>query len=58
MSEQNPNFYIPRVALVASPVLNTLRGYSADLGTWATLSVSVDPTDICKVGSVSGIDNN
>lgn len=59
MSEQNPNHYIPKVALAASPVANTLRAYSASLGIWANQTgITVETTDIFKVGSIEGIDNN
>ena len=50
MSEQNPNFYLARVALVAQPTQNQLRAYSAVTGTWASLGVAVDPGDAFKVG--------
>ena len=45
MSEQNPNFYLARVALVAQPTQNQLRAYSAVVGTWASLGVAVDTGD-------------
>ena len=50
MSEQNPNFYLARVALVAQPTQNQLRAYSAVTGTWASLGVAMDPGDAFKVG--------
>ena len=37
MSEQNPDFYLAKVALVAQPTQNQLRAYSAVTGTWASL---------------------
>ena len=45
MSEQNPNFHLARVALVAQPTRNALRAYSAVTGTWASLGVAVDTGD-------------
>jgi hypothetical protein len=45
MSEQNPNFYLARVALVAQPTQNALRAYSAVTGTWVSLTVPVDTGD-------------
>jgi hypothetical protein len=48
MSEQNPNFYLARVALVAQPT--QLRAYSAVTGTWASLGVAVDTGDTFPVG--------
>ena len=50
MSEQNPNFYLARVALVAQPTQNALRAYSAVTGTWASLTVPVDTGDTFLVG--------
>jgi hypothetical protein len=50
MSEQNPNFYLARVALVAQPTQNQLRAYSAVTGTWASLGVAVDTGDTFLVG--------
>ncbi len=51
MSEQNPNFFIARVALVAQPTQNQLRGYSAVTGTWTGLAVQVDQGDTFRVGT-------
>lgn len=50
MSEQNPNFYLARVALVAQPTQNQLRVYSAVTGTWVSLGVAVDTGDTFLVG--------
>ena len=50
MSEQNPNFYLARVALVSQPTQNQLRAYSAVTGTWASLGVAVDTGDTVLVG--------
>lgn len=48
MSEQNPNFYLARVVLVAQPT--QLRAYSAVTGTWVSLGVAVDTGDTFLVG--------
>ena len=50
MSEQNPDFYLARVALVAQPTQNQLRAYSAGTGAWESLGVAVDPGDTFLVG--------
>jgi hypothetical protein len=50
MSEQNPNFYLAKVALVGQPTRNALRAYSAVTGAWASLSVAVDTGDTFLVG--------
>jgi hypothetical protein len=50
ISEQNPNFYLARVALVAQPTQNQLHAYSVVTGTWASLGVAVDPGDAFKGG--------
>src|SRR5215472_19172319 len=44
MSETNPDHFIPHVAIVVSPVNNTLQGFSSVTGTWATLSAVVQDT--------------
>ena len=41
MSETNPDHFVPHVAIVVSPVNNTLQGFSSVTGTWATLSAVV-----------------
>jgi hypothetical protein len=45
MSEQNPNFYLARVAFVAQPNQNQLGASSAVTGRWASLGVAADTGD-------------
>ncbi len=51
MSEQNPNFFIARVELVAQATQKQLRAYSAITGPWASLAVQVDAGDTFLVGT-------
>ncbi len=51
MSEQNPKFFIARVALVAQSTQIQLRSDSAVPGAWTSLAVQVDPGDTFRVGT-------
>lgn len=57
MSEENPNHFIPRVAIVVSPANNVMQAFSAVTGTWVSLSGTVQDTGATiLVGNIAGTD--
>jgi len=58
MSEENPNNFIPRVAIVVSPANNVMQAFSAVTGTWVPLTATVQVTGAqILVGNIAGTDS-